>query len=415
MSFAFERTVAGRYLRSKRKEGFISVIAGFSFVGIMLGVATLIIVMSVMNGFREELVGRILGINGHLSVYSKAGDLYSYQDVLSKIKKVEGITRVNAMVEGQSLLTVEGYAGGVIVRGITPEDFKDKPLLANSVQRKISKDNFFGDNKVSIGKTLARNFDLKIGDTVTLIAPKSKVTPFGSIPRSASFVVGSIFDVGMYEYNSGFIFMPLEKAQKFLDMGDGISNIEIFTPNPDKLEKVKESVEKLLDAELGLSDWQDKNASFYNALDVERHVMFLILTLIIIIAAFNIISSLIMLVKDKGQDIAILRTMGASRGMVVRIFFYTGATIGMVGTLAGGLLGIVFCANIERIRHWLESLTGTNLFSDEIYFLTKLPAKMDNMEVLIIVIMSLVLSLAATIYPSWKAARLDPVEALRNE
>lgn len=415
MSFAFEGTVAGRYLRSKRKEGFISVIAGFSFMGIMLGVATLIIVMSVMNGFREELVGRILGINGHLSIYSKAGDLYSYQDLLKNVKNINGVTRASAMVEGQTLLTVEGAAGGAIIRGVTPEDFKDKPLLASSIERKISNENFFGDDKVSIGKTMARNFDLKIGDTITLISPKGKVTPFGSMPRSASFIVGSIFDVGMYEYNSGFIFMPMEKAQKFLDMGEGISAIEIFTPNPDKLEVIKSDIQQLLDAELGVSDWQAKNANFYNALEVERHVMFLILTLIIIVAAFNIISSLIMLVKDKGQDIAILRTMGATRSMIVRIFFYTGATIGIVGTIAGGLLGVVFCANIERIRHWLESLTGTNLFSDEIYFLTKLPAKMDNMEVGIIIIMSLVLSLAATIYPAWKAARLDPVEALRNE
>jgi len=415
MSFAFEGTVAGRYLRSKRKEGFISVIAGFSFMGIMLGVATLIIVMSVMNGFREELVGRILGINGHLSIYSKAGDLYSYQDLLKNVKNINGVTRASAMVEGQTLLTVEGAAGGAIIRGVTPEDFKDKPLLASSIERKISNENFFGDDKVSIGKTMARNFDLKIGDTITLISPKGKVTPFGSMPRSASFIVGSIFDVGMYEYNSGFIFMPMEKAQKFLDMGEGISAIEIFTPNPDKLEVIKSDIQQLLDAELGVSDWQAKNANFYNALEVERHVMFLILTLIIIVAAFNIISSLIMLVKDKGQDIAILRTMGATRSMIVRIFFYTGAAIGIVGTIAGGLLGVVFCANIERIRHWLESLTGTNLFSDEIYFLTKLPAKMDNMEVGIIIIMSLVLSLAATIYPAWKAARLDPVEALRNE
>ena len=415
MSFAFERMVAGRYLRSKRKEGFISVIAGFSFLGIVLGVATLIIVMSVMNGFREELVGRILGLNGHINVYSRIGPLFPYEPVIQQIKKVPGVTTAAASIEGQALLTADGNAGGVIVRGITPEDFFKKPIMSTSIIRKIPSGSGFGGDYVAIGKNMADHFHLDVGDKLVLIAPKGKTTPFGTIPRSRAFIVGSVFDVGMYEYNNSFIFMPLDAAQVFFDMGMSVSAIEIMTQNAADFQETKAAIRKSLPAEYSVADWHDTNSSFYNALEVESNVMFLILTLIIIVAAFNIISSLIMLVKDKGRDIAILRTMGATRGMVIRIFFYTGATIGVVGTMAGALLGVVFCKNIESIRRWLESLIHRDLFSDEIYFLTKLPAKLDPHQTLLIICMSLVLSFAATLYPAWRAARLDPVEALRRE
>jgi lipoprotein-releasing system permease protein len=413
MISSFERMVAWRYLRSKKAEGFVSVIAGFSFTGIMLGVATLIIVMSVMNGFRQELFSRILGLNGHMNAYSLSGPLYNYEPLASDIQFVDGVASVTPIIESQGLLSVNGSAKGVMVRGIAPEHFKARPLLRDSMLQGHVAD--FQGNVVLIGSVMAQGLGLSIGDRITLTSPKVKSSPFGALPRQRSYEIAGTFDVGMHEYNSNFVFMPLPAAQTFFQLKEAVTGIEIFLADPDRLSELRAVIEESIEARAGVYDWRDTNQSFFNALQVERNVMFLILTLIIIVAAFNIISSMIMLVKDKGHDIAILRTMGATSGSMMRIFMLTGASIGVMGTVFGAIIGIAFAVNIETIRQVLESLTGTELFAAEIYFLSQLPAVIDWHEVMTVVVMAFGLSVLATIYPAWRAARLDPVEALRYE
>ncbi|MCB1562322.1 MAG: lipoprotein-releasing ABC transporter permease subunit [Alphaproteobacteria bacterium] len=409
----FERMVAWRYLRSRKAEGFVSVIAGFSFLGIMLGVATLIIVMSVMNGFRAELFSRILGLNGHMNVYSLEGPLYDYDYLKSRIDTLDGISNVTPTIEAQALISRGGSSNGVMVRGITWEDFTNRKVLRESITQGDLAD--FSGNKVAVGSVLAQKMRLVPGDKITLTSPQVKSTPFGSMPRQRSYEVALIFDVGMYEYNSGFVFMPLDTAQTFFQFDGAVSSLEIFLKEPDRLNDVRAAVSIAVEGQAGVYDWRDTNQSFFNALQVERNVMFLILTLIIIVAAFNIISSMIMLVKDKGPDIAILRTMGATRSNMMKIFMLTGASIGVAGTAVGACVGIAFALNIEAIRRFLEGLTGTELFAEEIYFLSQLPAEIDWQEVVAVVGMALFLSILATLYPAWRAARLDPVEALRYE
>jgi len=409
----FERMVAMRYLRSKKAEGFVSVIAGFSFTGIMLGVATLIIVMSVMNGFREELFSRILGINGHMNVHGLNGPLYDYYGLTSELHMLDGIKDAAPIIESQGLVSSNGVASGVMVRGIEKGDFEARESLRDSVVSGSLND--FQGNRILMGSVLADKFRVRVGDRITLTSPKVKASPFGSLPTQRSYEVAGIFDVGMYEYNSGFVFMPLSTAQKFFKMSDEVSGIEVFLDDPDALGVMRERVSMLIQGKAGVYDWRDSNQSFVNALEVERNVMFLILTLIILVAAFNIISSMIMLVKDKGHDIAIMRTMGASSGAMMRIFIMTGASIGIIGTAFGALLGIAFALNIETIRQALQSLTGTELFAAEIYFLSQLPAVIEWHEVGAVIGMALALSILATLYPAWRASRLDPVEALRYE
>jgi len=406
--------IAFRYLRARRQEGFISVIAWFSLLGITLGVATLIIVMAVMNGFRQELLTRILGLNGHLSVYANKGQLTNYNTLVVNLKTVEGVVRVTPMIEGQVMVTANKSSTGAVVRGLMPQDIIKREIIANNIKSGSLK-NLHGQDTVLIGLRMAAKLGVNVGDRITLISPKGAVTAFGTMPRLKAYRVAATFDIGMFEYDSGFIFMPLLAAQRYFKLNDAVTNLELFTSDPDLAPELANKILLSLKGEVRVHDWQRANASFFNAIQVERNVMFLILTLIILVAAFNIISSMIMLVKDKGRDIAILRTMGATRGMIMRIFFLAGASIGTIGTLAGFALGLSFADNIETIRQWLQGLTGAELFAAEIYFLSKLPAVVDPGEVIAVVIMGLALSLAATIYPSWRAAHTEPADALRYE
>ncbi|MCL4677019.1 MAG: lipoprotein-releasing ABC transporter permease subunit [Alphaproteobacteria bacterium] len=410
----FERMVAWRYLRSKKEEGFVSVIAGFSFMGILLGVATLIIVMSVMNGFREELFSRILGLGGHMNAYSTSGRLYDYPQMVERIKDVNGIKTITPVIESQSLmLTQSNAANGVMVRGLAQSDFASRDILYNAIRQGGIED--FTTDKIAIGTVLAERFKLQPGAKLTLVSPEVKSGPFGNMQRKKTYEVGIIFDVEMYEYNSGFIFMPLQDAQKLFGYGDSVSSLEIFLNDPDRLDEIRQAVEIKLDPFAKVYDWRDMNKSFFNALQVERNVMFLILSLIILVAAFNIISSMIMLVKDKGHDIAIMRTMGATRRNMLKIFILTGASIGFIGTFVGAAIGISFALNIESIRKWLEGMTGYTIWDEEIRFLSEIPAVIDWSEVAAVLGMAFFLSVAATLYPAWRAARLDPVEAMRYE
>jgi len=410
----FEWMVAFRYLRARRQEGFISIIAWFSLLGIALGVATLIIVMSVMNGFRAELLGRILGINGHLTVNASQTVMKNFDTISDSIRRLDGVVMVTPLIEGQVMVSANGVAQGAVVRGIRNNDIRQQKLIADNIQQG-SLDQFKGKNNIIMGARLARKMGLRVGDKVTLISPKGTTTAFGTVPRIKAYKLVATFMIGMFEYDSGFIFMPLGAAQVYFKFPDSVSSIQIVLNNPDLAPKMTLNVASVMRGKGSINDWQQANASFFNAIQVERNVMFLILTLIIIVAAFNIISSMIMLVKDKGRDIAILRTMGATRGMIMRIFFIAGSSIGVIGTFSGFVLGMSFASNIETIRQWIQGLTGTELFAAEIYFLSQLPAKVEVGQVVTIVLMGLGLSLLATLYPSWRAAKIDPAETLRYE
>ncbi|HMA48136.1 MAG TPA: lipoprotein-releasing ABC transporter permease subunit [Magnetospirillaceae bacterium] len=411
----FERMVAGRYLRARRREGFISIIAWFSLLGIALGVATLIIVMSVMNGFHEQLMARILGLNGHVGIYAPPGGMTDFDTLAEKVRQIPGVTMVTPVVEQQVFVTTAGGASsGALVRGVRPDDLLHHSAVGRGLKDGNAKD-FGADDTIIIGDRLAQKLGVGAGDQITLISPATNATAFGNVPRMRTYRIAATFDVGMYEYDSSFIYMPLSAAQIHFKFPDRITDLQVSLADSDQVVPVARMIRQVAGSDLRIYDFQRANAAFFNAVTTERNVMFLILTLIILVAAFNVISSLIMLVKDKARDIAILRTMGATKGMIMRIFFLSGAAVGVIGTLAGVALGLAFALNIESIRQGLQKLTGTDLFSAEIYFLSQLPAKVDIGEVVLVGCMALGLSFLATIYPSWRAAKLDPVEALRYE
>jgi len=411
---AFEWMLALRYLRARRKEGFISVIAGFSFVGITLGVATLIIVLAVMNGFRQELFDKILGLNGHIVVHSISGRFDDFDAVAERLQKIDGVKHVLPLIEGQAMISTPALANGALVRGLRAADITKLGAISGNI-RHGTLDGFDSKAAVAIGTRMANDLRVKVGDKISLVAPRGATTPFGTAPRVKRYDVAAIFEMGMSEYDSTIVFMPLNEAQLYFNRRGMVSVLEVVVDEPDTVGAMRPAILKAGGPTIYVSDWRQRNASLFNALQVERNVMFLILTLIVLVAALNIVSGMIMLVKDKSADIAILRTMGATRGAVMRVFFITGASIGVVGSLAGFVMGVLVCTNIEGIRQAIAYITDTDLFSPELYYLSKLPAQMETGEVVSVLIMALTLSIAATLYPSWRASRLDPVEALRYE
>jgi lipoprotein-releasing system permease protein len=410
----FEWMLSLRYLRARRREGFISVIAGFSFLGIMLGVATLIIVMAVMNGFRKELLDKILGLNGHLLIQPIDSPLTDYEQVAERISKVQGVILAAPIVEGQALASSPFNASGVLVRGMRGADLARLGSIAKNI-RQGSLDGFDQGQGVVIGQRLAEQLSLRAGDNVTLVAPRGAVTPMGTTPRIKPYKIAADFQIGMSEYDSAFVFMPLKEAQAYFNRANDVTAIEVYVDNPDEVDRYAKLITDAAKRPIFMVDWRRRNKTFFTALQVERNVMFLILTLIVLVAALNIVSGLIMLVKDKSSDIAVLRTMGATQGAIMRVFVITGASIGVVGTVIGFLAGTVVCLNIESIREFLSWILRTDIFSKEVYFLSKLPAEMAVGETTAVVVLSLTLSLLATLYPAWRAARLDPVDALRYE
>jgi lipoprotein-releasing system permease protein len=415
----WERSVAGRYLRPKRKEGWVALISVIAFFGIAAAVTVLIAVMSIMNGFRSELLDRILGFNGHVSVSGPLLNDNGRDVTIAKIRAVAGVAQVTPMVQSYSLaLGPNGAATGSVVRGVAPTDLRRIKLISDNIKQG-SLYGFgqgeYGGNRILIGDRLAGALGVQVGDPVTLISPSGDSTAFGSQPRRKTYTIGGIFSVGMSEYDQVFIYMPLQQAQLFFGRDQGVDRIEIMLTNPDQLDAIKPAIADAVGPNGVVTDWRSENQSFFNALQVERSAMRLILLLIVVIAAVNIISGLVMLVKNKGRDIAILRTMGASRGSIMRIFFMDGAAIGVSGTLAGLLIGILFCTYIEQIQAFVEWVTSTSVFNADVYFLAHVPAKIDWSEVGFIAAISLAISFLATLLPAWLGSRLDPVEALRYE
>ena len=411
---ALEWQIAGRYLRARRSDSFISVIAGISFLGIMLGVATLIVVMAVMTGFRADLLERILGVNGHATIRAYETSYKDRDALIARLEQVDDVVLVTPLLDGQAMLSAGDAVRGVLVRGLPVDKLKQLPSLKGNVLAG-SFDDLNEKGRIAIGARLAERYGFGVGDRLSLISPRGTITPFGTAPRLKQFEIAAIFRIGLSEYDLNFTFVSMAEAGRFFGLSDNQGAVDIILDDPDHIDALAPALRAAAGDGHYLTDWKQANRTLAGALEVERNVMFLILTMILLVAALNIISGLGMLVRDKARDIAVLRSMGASRGLVMRVFFITGASIGVVGTVAGVGLGTLFCAYIEEIRQMLIWLTGANLFPAEVYFLERMPARVLPKDLLQVTGMALTLSFLSTLYPAWRAANTEPVEALRNE
>ncbi|PHZ85332.1 lipoprotein-releasing ABC transporter permease subunit [Paremcibacter congregatus] len=415
---AHEWMVAFRYLKVRSNEGFVTLVALFSLLGIAIGVMVLIVTMSVMNGFREELLSKVIGFNGHMLYQPVGGRMNDYDDAVAHLKKVDHVVKVLPIVEGHALATFGSYSVPALVRGVKPEDIRHMPLIADNIKVGDLNDFGTGDNDILIGKRLADKYGLSPGDLVTLVTPRGRVTPFGTVPRIANYQIRAIFEVGEYNYDTGYFFLPLKAAQSYFQYDDQVAALEISLTHPDMITELYPVVQQAM-REISpggrLVDWRVLNQSFFNALQVERNVMFIILSFIILVAVFNIISTMIMMVKNKTRDVAILRTMGVTSASIMRIFFIVGSCIGMVGTLLGTICGLAIAYNVQEILNFIERMTGLSLWEGEVRFLSEVPAIVEPTEVTIVILVSLGMSFFATLLPAWRAAKVDPVKSLRYE